>query len=67
MKWLSSYVKQKNASVRSCASEHMIGGIVLLEAFPRTCVVQGLRVFRLAGSVAKGLPLVVRSGTIIGD
>jgi hypothetical protein len=60
---------KKNGRVSSCVSEHMIGGIVLLEAFPRTCVVQGLRVFRLGGSVsvATDLPLVVPSGTTIGD
>jgi hypothetical protein len=40
---------------------------VWLEASPRTCVVQGMRVFRLARSVATGFPLEVRSGTAIGD
>jgi hypothetical protein len=67
MKCLSSYVKQKSDSVSSCVWEHITGSIVLLEASPRTCVVQGMRVFRLARSVATGLPLEVRSGTTIGD
>jgi hypothetical protein len=40
---------------------------MLLEASPRTCVVQGVRVFRLTRSVASGLPLEVRAGTTIGD